>query len=125
MGDETEAQILTKLTRTRGGTRAAATKRMNRLDERFADQVDTETKLELVALCNLLKKHRQTLDRMNLEIQGLTNIDDIDGGFASSEDYDAKIELAIRATTKLATDGSSTTMTSNNSSGDNQDSRLK
>ena len=30
---------------------------------------------------------------MNLEIQGLTNIDEIDGEIASSEDYDAKIEL--------------------------------
>ena len=63
---------------------------------------------------------------MNLEIQGLTKIDDIDGEIASSEDYDAKIELAIqRATTKLATHRSSTTITSNNSSGGNQDSRLK
>ena len=121
MGDETEAQRLTKLTRTRGGARAAATKRMNRLDEIPADQIDTETKLELAALCNLLKKHRQTLAEMNLELQALTKIHDIDGEIASSEDYNAKIELAIQR----ATDGSSTTITSNNSSGGNQDSRLK
>ena len=77
-------------------------------------------------MCNLLKKHRQTLDEMNLEVQGLTNFDDIDGEIASREDYDAKIELAIqRAETKLATVGGSTTITSNNSSGGNQDSRLK
>ena len=115
MEDETEAQRLTKLTRTREGTRAAATKMMNRLDEILADQVDTETKIELAALCNLVKKHRQTLDEITFDVQGLTNIDDIDGEIASSEDYDAKTELAIqRATTKLATDGSSTAITSNN-----------
>ena len=99
MGVETEAL---RLTRTRGGTRAAATKRMNRLDELLADHVDTETKLQVAALCNLLKKLRHTLDELNLEIQGLTNIDDIDGEIASSEDYGGKIELAIQgATTKL------------------------
>ena len=121
MGDETEAQILTKITRTRGGTRAAATERMNRWDKLLADQWDTETKLELAALCNLLKKHRQALDEVNLENQGLTNID---GEIASSENYDAKIELAIqRPTTKLATHGSSTTILLNNSSGGIQGSR--
>ena len=88
--------------------------------------MDTETKLELVALCNLPKNHRQTLDEMNLEIQGLTNIDYIDGEIARIEDNDGKIELEEhRATTKLATDGSSTAMTSNNPSGGNQDSRFK
>ena len=90
MGDETEAQRLAKLIRIRGGTRAAATKRMNRLEEILADQVDPETKLELAALCNLFKKHSQTLDEMKLEIQGLTNIEDIDGEIASSEDCDSK-----------------------------------
>ena len=54
---------------------------------------------------------------MNLENQGLTNIDDTDGEIASCEDYDAKVELALqRATIKLVTDGTSTTITSNTSS---------
>ena len=51
-------QGITKLTRTRGGKRAAATKRMNRLNKILADQVDAQTKLALAVLCDLLKNHR-------------------------------------------------------------------
>ena len=80
----------------RGGTRAIATRRMNRLDEILAQELTTETKLELAALCDVFKKLRQTLDDMNSDVQGLIGVDEIDADMMTSNDYDVKLAVAIQ-----------------------------
>ena len=127
MADETETQRMTRLIRTRGGTRAIATRRMNRLDEILAQELTTETKLELAALCDVFKKLRQTLDDMNSDVQGLIGVDEIDADMMSSNDYDVKLAVAIQqVNSRLAKVETATPRTSTASTtGGNQDARLK
>ena len=81
---------MTRLIRTSGGTRAIATKGMNRLEEILVE-LTTETKLELTALCDVFKKLRQTLD-MNSDVQGLIGVNEIDADMKTSNDYDVKLQ---------------------------------
>ena len=126
MADETETQRMTRLIRTRGGTRAIATRRMNRLDEILAQELTTETKLELAALCDVFEKLRQTLDDMNSDVQGLIGVDEIDADMMSSNDYDVKLEVAIQqVNSRLAKVETATPRTSTASTtGGNQNARL-
>ena len=127
MADATETQRMTRLIRTRGGTRAIATKRMNRLDEILVQELTTETKLELAALCDVFKKLRQTLDDMNSDVQGLIGVDEIDADMMTSNDYDVKLAVAIQqVNSRLAKVETATPRTSTASTtGGNQDARLK
>ena len=82
---------MTRLIRTSGGTRAIATKGMNRLEEILVE-LTTETKLELTALCDVFKKLRQTLGDMNSDVQGLIGVNEIDADMKTSNDYDVKLQ---------------------------------
>ena len=103
MESETGHRRIKRLTQTRGGLRAIATKTMNKLDEFLYEELTSEVKYQISALHDVLTKTRTSLNSANSVIQGIINEDEIEDDMERSNDYDSKLALSIqKAMGKLA-----------------------
>ena len=91
MESETGERRIKRLTQTRGGLRAIATKTMNKLDEFLYEELTSEVKT------------RTSLNSANSEIQGIIYEDEIEDDKERSNEFYSKLALSIqKAMGKLA-----------------------
>ena len=103
MESETGDRRIKRLTQTRGGLRAIATKTINKLHEFLYEELTSEVKYQISDLHDVLTKTRTSLNSANSEIQGIINEDEIEDDMEISNDYDSKLALCIqKAIGKLA-----------------------